>query len=201
MERTGQCARLSRRYRPPGDDYPPWRMRTSGRKHSVDVIPQTSMRRRTRHGIIRCFRSWRRVTSCMQKGEWDMRSIRDLIAEGASHYDQSDAEGMTAIYADDAVVTAPPGSRAEGKQAILDYLADMVRALSDKRGEVGRSSETGNTYFGEITFWGTNTGDLTMPDGTSIPATGKPLEVRGVEFARCATARSSSTTCTGTVWT
>jgi ketosteroid isomerase-like protein len=122
----------------------------------VDVIPQTSMRRRTRHGIIRCFRSWRRVTSRMQKGEWDMRSIRDLIAEGAGHYDQSDAEGMTASYADDAVVTAPPGSRAEGKQAILDYWAEMVRAFSDKRGEVG----------------------------TSIPATGKPREVRGVEFAR-----------------
>ena len=49
---------------------------------------------------------------------------------------------------------------------------------------MGRSAETADTYFGEITFRGTNTGDLTMPDGTSIPATGKPVEVRGVEFAR-----------------
>ena len=49
---------------------------------------------------------------------------------------------------------------------------------------MGRSADTADTYFGEITFRGTNTGNLTMPDGTSIPATGKPVEVHGVEFAR-----------------
>jgi steroid delta-isomerase-like uncharacterized protein len=113
-----------------------------------------------------------------------MGKIRDLVVTGASCYDQSDAEGMTAIYADDAVVTAPPGTRAEGRQAIFDYWAQLIAAFSDKAGEVGRSSETDDTYFGEITFRGTNTGDLQMPDGTSIPATGKPVEVRGVEFAR-----------------
>jgi steroid delta-isomerase-like uncharacterized protein len=113
-----------------------------------------------------------------------MGKIRDLVVEGASRYDQSDAAGMTAIYSDDAVVTAPPGTRAEGKQAIFDYWAQLIAAFSDKAGEVGRSSETDDTYFGEITFRGTNTGDLQMPDGTSIPATGKPVEVRGVEFAR-----------------
>jgi steroid delta-isomerase-like uncharacterized protein len=120
----------------------------------------------------------------MQKGECDMGSIRDLIVEGAKHYDDSEPEGLAATYADDAVLTAPPGSRAEGKQAILDYWVQLSDAFSDKVGEVGRSSETADTYFGEITFRGTNTGDLTMPDGTSIPATGKSVEVHGVEFAR-----------------
>jgi ketosteroid isomerase-like protein len=120
----------------------------------------------------------------MQKGEWDMGSIRDLIVEGAGRYDQSDPEGLAATYADDAVLTAPPGVRAEGKRAILDYWVQLSRAFTDKTGEVGRSAETADTYFGEITFRGTNTGDLTMPDGTTIPATGKPVEVHGVEFAR-----------------
>ena len=113
-----------------------------------------------------------------------MGTIRDLIVEGAGRYDQSDPEGLAATYADDAVLTAPPGARAEGKRAILDYWVQMVAAFSDKAGEVGRSCETADTYFGEITFRGTNTGDLTMPDGTAIPATGKSVEVRGVEFAR-----------------
>ena len=113
-----------------------------------------------------------------------MGKIRDLVVKGAGFYDQSDAEGMTAIYADDAVVTAPPGVRAEGKQAILQYWTQLIASFSDKAGEVGRSAETEDTYFGEITFQGTNTGDLVMPDGTTIPATGKPVEVRGVEFAR-----------------
>jgi ketosteroid isomerase-like protein len=113
-----------------------------------------------------------------------MGSIRDLIVEGAKCHDKSDAEGMAATYADDAVLTAPPGVRAEGKPAILDYWTQSVRTFTNGTGEVGRSSETGDTYFGEITYQGTNTGDLTMPDGTSIPATGKPLEVRGLEFAR-----------------
>jgi hypothetical protein len=65
------------------------------RKRTVDVITQTCLRRRIRQGIIRCFGSWRR-TSRMQKGEWDMGSIRDLIVEGAGRYDQSDPEGMAA---------------------------------------------------------------------------------------------------------
>ena len=120
----------------------------------------------------------------MPKREWEMGSIRDLIVEGASCFDQRDADGMAATYADDAVLTAATGERAEGKRAILDYWVQLSRAFSDKAGEVGRSSETADTYFGEITFRGTNTGDLTMPDGSSIPATGKPVEVRGVEFAR-----------------
>jgi steroid delta-isomerase-like uncharacterized protein len=113
-----------------------------------------------------------------------MGSIRDLIVAGAKRYDQSDADGMTATYADDAVLTAPPGERAEGRQAIHDYWVQLIGAFTDKTGEVGRSCETADIYFGEISFWGTNTGDLTMPDGTSIPATGKSVEVRGVEFAR-----------------
>jgi steroid delta-isomerase-like uncharacterized protein len=110
--------------------------------------------------------------------------IRDLIVEGASRFDQRDADGMADTYADDAVLTAATGERAEGKQAIRDYWAQMARAFAIGTGEVGRSSETADTYFGEITFRGTNTGDLTMPDGTSIPATGKSFEVGGVESAR-----------------
>ena len=113
-----------------------------------------------------------------------MGTIRDLIVEGAASYDQRDAEGMVATYADDAVLTAPPGIRAEGKQEIRDYWVQMARAFTNGTGEVGRSCETGDIYFGEISFQGMNTGELTMPDGTSVPPTGKPLEVSGVEFAR-----------------
>ena len=110
--------------------------------------------------------------------------IRDLILEGASRFDQGDADGMAATYADDAVLTAATGERAVGKQAIGDYWAQMARAFAVGSGQVGRSSETGDTYFGEITFRGTNTGAITMPDGTSIPATGKSFEVNGAESAR-----------------
>jgi steroid delta-isomerase-like uncharacterized protein len=110
--------------------------------------------------------------------------IRDIIVKGAKHFDESDPEGLAATYADDAVLTAATGERVEGKQAILDYWTQMARAFAVGTGEVGRSSETEDTYFGEITFRGTNTGDLTMPDGTSIPATGKSFEVSGVESAR-----------------
>jgi uncharacterized protein (TIGR02246 family) len=109
--------------------------------------------------------------------------IRELIVEGASHFDQRDPEGMADTYADDAVLTAATGERAEGKRAILDYWTQMARAF-DGTGEVGRSSETADTYFGEITFRGTNTGDITMPDGTTLRATGKSFQVSGVESAR-----------------
>jgi hypothetical protein len=38
--------------------------------------------------------------------------------------------------------------------------------------------------FAEITARGTNTGELELPDGTTIPATGKPATVVGLLFAR-----------------
>ena len=129
-----------------------------------------------------------------------MGSIRDIIVHGAGRYDQSDPEGLTATYADDAVLTAPPGARAVGRQAILDYWVQLSNAFSDKAGEVGRSSETADIYFGEITFRGTNTGDLTMPDGTSIPPPASPWKCTESSSRGWAMARSSSTTCSGTRW-
>ena len=54
--------------------------------------------------------------------------IRDLPEEGAGRFDQGDPDGMAATYADDAVLTAATGERAEGKQAIRDYWAQMVHA-------------------------------------------------------------------------
>jgi ketosteroid isomerase-like protein len=113
-----------------------------------------------------------------------MGNLRDLIVEGAKRYEKSDAVGMAADYADSAVLTAPPLMRADGKQAIRDYWAESVDTFTNATVEVGRSCETADTYFGEFTFRGTNTGDMTMPDGTAIPATGKSLEVTGMEFAR-----------------
>ena len=35
--------------------------------------------------------------------------IRDLIVEGATHFDQPDPDGMAATYADDAVLTGATG--------------------------------------------------------------------------------------------
>jgi hypothetical protein len=37
-------------------------------------------------------------------------------------------------------------------------------------------------FADEWTFVGTQTGPLTLPDGTELPATGKPLEIRGMEL-------------------
>jgi ketosteroid isomerase-like protein len=77
----------------------------------------------------------------------EQEMIRHLIVKGATCFDQSDAEGLAATYADDAVLTAATGEQAEGKRAILDYWVQMVRAFAIGTGEVGRSCETADSYF------------------------------------------------------
>ena len=40
----------------------------------------------------------------------------------------------------------------------------------------------GDKFADEWTFTGTNTGPLRLPDGSVIPPTGKPVEIKGMEY-------------------
>ena len=64
--------------------------------------------------------------------------------------------------------------------------ADMenwTNTFSDMKVEVLNNVESGNTVVTEMKMSGVNTGDMEMPDGSKIPATGKPVEMRGCQVA------------------
>jgi ketosteroid isomerase-like protein len=83
------------------------------------------------------------------------------------------------LYTVDAVDTDPTG-RYEGRDAILAYQEGLDETFHDAKLEASMLIEEGETVVAEDTWRATNTGPISMPDGTEIPATGKMLEMHGV---------------------
>ena len=71
---------------------------------------------------------------------------------------------------------------------IEENRADMenwLSMMSDMKVEILNSVESGNCVAVEMRMTGVNTGELMMPDGTKVPATGKSVEMHGcnvIEF-------------------
>jgi steroid delta-isomerase-like uncharacterized protein len=112
-----------------------------------------------------------------------MSRVRELLDESIMLYAKGDIEGVADLFAEDGVLTVA-GIRYEGKDQIRGYWQQLARAFPDGTSEIGRSTESGDMLFAEVTSRGTNTGELVLPDGTTIPATGKPSVVPGMLFAQ-----------------
>ena len=89
----------------------------------------------------------------------------------------------SAVDADDAVQGMPDGIF-EGRAAIRARLANELDAIPDVTHTVVSFIEQGDAFADEWTFVGTQTGALTLPDGSVLPPTGKRVEVRGMEVVR-----------------
>jgi steroid delta-isomerase-like uncharacterized protein len=88
---------------------------------------------------------------------------------------------VASFYASDAVF-ADPINHHEGRKAIGAFFEEADKPFSDIRFEVAQLIEEGNLLVAEWVWQATNTGPLTMPDGTEIPATHKPVELPGVSI-------------------
>ena len=67
---------------------------------------------------------------------------------------------------------------------IEENRADMenwLSMMSDMKVEILNSVESGNCVAVEMRMTGVNTGELMMPDGTKVPATGKSVEMYGCQ--------------------
>jgi steroid delta-isomerase-like uncharacterized protein len=111
-----------------------------------------------------------------------MGTATQLVDEGTALYNKADIEGFVSLYSEDVVLTTPDG-RFEGHEAVQGYVQELFTAFPDTQVAVGRRCEGEDTYFGEFTVTGTNTGPLRMPDGSELPPTQKQGELRGMEIA------------------
>ena len=66
--------------------------------------------------------------------------------------------------------------------ACMELYAEDLHAFPDAKYVVESFVEDGGTFADEWTFTGTNTGPFRLPDGTEVPATGKPVEIKGMEL-------------------
>jgi steroid delta-isomerase-like uncharacterized protein len=112
-----------------------------------------------------------------------MSACRELLDRYVERYNAGDLDGVMELYADDAVQGMPDGVF-EGRDAIRNRLANELDAIPDVTHTVTSFIEQDDAFADEWTFIGTQTGPLTLPDGTLLPPTGKRVEVRGMEVVR-----------------
>jgi steroid delta-isomerase-like uncharacterized protein len=112
-----------------------------------------------------------------------MERYRSLLERYIERYNAGDLDGVMDLYAEDAVQLMPDGTF-EGRSAIRDRLAKELAAFSDIAHRYVSYVEEGDAFADEWVFVGTHSGPLVLPDGGELPATGKRVEVPGMELVR-----------------
>ena len=104
-----------------------------------------------------------------------------LLERYVERYNAGDLDACMELYAEDASQRMHDGVF-EGVDAIRDRLARDLTAFPDATYVVNSFFAEGDKFGDEWTFTGTNTGPLRLPDGSEIPPTGKPVEIKGMEY-------------------
>jgi steroid delta-isomerase-like uncharacterized protein len=112
-----------------------------------------------------------------------MASHRNLLERYVERYNVGDLDGCMELYAEDAVQLMPDGIF-EGRDKIRERLARELAAFPDVQFGFGNYVEQGDAFADEWTFVGTHTGAITMPDGSEVPATGRRVEMKGMEYVQ-----------------
>jgi steroid delta-isomerase-like uncharacterized protein len=110
-----------------------------------------------------------------------MTTNRELLERYVELYNAGDLDACMDLYAVDAVQRMHDGTF-EGRDAIRDRLARDLDAFADANYVVDSFVGAGDKFADEWTFTGTNTGPFRLPDGTEVPATGKRVEIKGMEL-------------------
>jgi ketosteroid isomerase-like protein len=109
-----------------------------------------------------------------EKAMGDARQVMDRITAAVT---AGDLEAVAACYAPDAVADTPDAGRLVGRDAIVGYLGEFVRAFSGMGYEPIHEMESGDTAVDEGYLLGTHTGPLATPDGEIAP-TGRSMRIR-----------------------
>jgi steroid delta-isomerase-like uncharacterized protein len=112
-----------------------------------------------------------------------MERYRELYERYIELYNAGDLEGVMDLYAEDAVQLMPDGMF-EGRTAIKDRLARELDAFGDIAYRYISYVEQDDAFADEWIFVGTHTGPLLLPDGTELAATGKRIEIPGMEYVK-----------------
>jgi len=70
------------------------------------------------------------------------------------------------------------GHKASGKEESTAYVQGWKTAFPDMVGQCNNRFESGNKMVEECSWTGTNTGEMTAPDGSKIPPTGKSINIK-----------------------
>jgi steroid delta-isomerase-like uncharacterized protein len=110
-----------------------------------------------------------------------METNKELLERYVELYNAGDLDACMDLYARDASQRMHDGVF-EGIDSIRERLARDLTAFPDAKYVVDSFFADGDKFGDEWTFTGTNTGPFRLPDGTEVPATGRPVEIKGMEL-------------------
>jgi steroid delta-isomerase-like uncharacterized protein len=108
----------------------------------------------------------------------------DVARESIDAFNADDWDRFRTLHAED-VVENEFGTqrRIEGIDALVESNQGWKQAFPDASGKVTNAFESGDTAILEITWSGTHSGPLEMPDG-ELSATNKRVEIRACQVFR-----------------
>ncbi|HEX7276755.1 MAG TPA: nuclear transport factor 2 family protein [Acidimicrobiales bacterium] len=115
-----------------------------------------------------------------------MGAAREAIDRMTAAMVNHDVAALAAAYAEDAVAVTPDEGEIKGREEIVRYLGTFLTAIPDFTWEPLAEHDSGDTSIDEGWVVGTNTGPMALPDGSTMPATGKAVRVRGCDIATVA---------------
>lgn len=101
---------------------------------------------------------------------------RATIQKYADLWNAGDREAFLACYTDDCEITTPWGTE-KGQAGAAAFWAATKDPAPGNKVRISVLIEVGDTVVEEGVVEGTNTGPLTAPDGSQIPATGRDFSV------------------------
>lgn len=112
-----------------------------------------------------------------------MGQTRELMDRVTQAVLTGDLDTLREIYAPDVVVSTSDAGIMHGIEAFLEWNRAFIDAFSDRGYRSERALETQDCAIDQGEFLGTHTQPMQLPDGQSVPPTGKQIRVRSVDIA------------------
>ena len=112
-----------------------------------------------------------------------MGQPRELMDRVTAAVLSGDLEALRDIYAPDVVATTPDEGELHGIDRFIEWNQTFVGSFSDRQFVMLGGHETADCAIDQGAFVGTHTAPLRMPDGQTVPPTGKQIRVRAADVA------------------
>src|SRR3990172_11807986 len=127
-----------------------------------------------------------------------MGSPAEMTRRTFQAYNDRDLDAMLTSVSPDVRITLPGGQLISGREEMRAHEQQEWESFPDAHVEVRQVIDEGSMAVAEYIWAATNTGPLTLPDGSTLPATGSASRCHASRSWRSRTAWSRQSAATGT---
>ena len=110
------------------------------------------------------------------------QSAEDVARQSIESYNAGDFDRLRSLLAEDFYEEElATQRRLDGADARIEAAQSWKQAFPDERGTITEAYTSGNTVVLELTWEGTQSGSMAMPDGQELPPSNKRMTVKSVE--------------------